>query len=274
MRTEEEQEASKIRRARHQVLNGYLRDGHRTLMQPSMVSLAKEHVQKQMHALHEFEEDPMPIPPPPEGFEDAEKFEFELGNIMVSARDGSPMTIPALPWIMDHLPKYKAAGPLGDRYEHYVHMPSDYVKELVFNALNGNLPPPMVRVWRSALMLAVDKGRVHKEGPFKGQKALRPVVIGTALRRIAERVPAAQLRSKWASLFSRYRQFGVAIPSGVEIAYRQTDLAIQKLHAIADGDRDQELVCIQIDACDACLYKDIDRGRLSSRLARSTCLRC
>ena len=94
---------------------------------------------------------------------------------------------------MDHLPKYKAAGPLGDPYEHYVHMLSDYVKELIFNALNGNLPPPMVCVWRLALMLAVDKGQLHKEGLFKGQKALRPVVISTALQRIAERVPAAQL---------------------------------------------------------------------------------
>ena len=165
-------------------------------MQPSMASLAEEEVQRQVHALHEFEDNPVPMPPPPEGFEDAEKFDFELGNIMVSARDGSPMTVPALPWIMEHLPKYKAAGPLGDRYEHYVHMPSDYVRELVFNSLNGNLPPAMIRVWQSALMLAVDKGRLHKEGPFKGQKALRPVVIGTALRQIAERVPAAQLRSK------------------------------------------------------------------------------
>ena len=240
MRTKEEQEASKIQRARHQVLNSYLQDGHCTLMQPSMVTLAKEHVQKQMYALHEFEEDLVPLPPPPEGFGDAEKFKFELSSTMVLVRDGSLMTVPALPWIMDHLPKYKAAGPLRDRYEHYVHMPSDYVKELVFNALKGNLPP-----------LAVDKGRLHKEGPFKGQKALRPVVIGTALRRIAERVPAAQLRSKWTSLFSRYRQFGVAIPSGVEIAYHQTDLAIQKLYAIANRDRDQEPVCIQIDACDA-----------------------
>ena len=101
------------------------------------------------------------------------------------------MTVPALPWIMDHLPKYKAAGPLGDRYEHYIHMPQEFVRELVFNALNGNLPEPVVRIWRSALVLAIDKGRLHKEGPFKGQKALRPVVIGTALRRIAERVPAA-----------------------------------------------------------------------------------
>ena len=55
VRTKEEQEASKIQRARHQVLNSYLQDGHCTLMQPSMVSLTKEEVQRQMHALHEFE---------------------------------------------------------------------------------------------------------------------------------------------------------------------------------------------------------------------------
>ena len=81
------------------------------------------------------------------------------------------------------------------------------MRVVVFSALNGNLPASMVRVWRSALMLVVDKGRLHKEGPFKGQKALWPVVISTALRRIAERVPAAQLRGKWAALFSQYRQW-------------------------------------------------------------------
>ena len=205
-------------------------------MQPSMASLTEEEVQRQMHALHRFEEDLVPLLPPPEGFKDAKKFDFELSNIMVSARDRSLMTIPALPWIMEHLPKYKATGPLGDQYEHYVHMPSDYVKELVFNALNSNLPLSMICVWQSALMLAVDKGQLHKEGLFKGQKALRPVVISTALWRIAERVLAAQLCSKWASLFSRYRQFGVAILSRVKIAYCQTDLAIQKLHVITNGD--------------------------------------
>ena len=105
-----------------------------------------------------------------------------------------------------------------------VGLQQEFVRELVFNALNGNLPEPVVRVWRSALVLAIDKGRLHKEGPFKGQTALRPVVIGTALRRIAERVPAAQLRGRWAQLFARYRQFGVAVPSGVEIAYRQTSV--------------------------------------------------
>jgi hypothetical protein len=75
-------------------------------MQPGMISLAGKHVQEQMHALHEFEEDPKPMPPPPAGLDVEEQYEFELGNIMVSARDGTPMTVPALPWIMDHLPKY------------------------------------------------------------------------------------------------------------------------------------------------------------------------
>ena len=41
------------------------------------------------------------------------------------------------------------------------------------------------------------------------------------------------------------------ILSRVKIAYRQTDLAIQKLHELTDGDQEQELVCIQINACDA-----------------------
>ena len=54
-----------------------------------------------------------------------------------------------------------------------------------------------------------------------------------------------------AALFSQYQQFGVAILSGVEIAYQQTDLAIEQLHEMADGDWDQEPVCIQIDASDA-----------------------
>ena len=43
----------------------------------------------------------------------------------------------------------------------------------------------------------------------------------------------------------------MAIPSGVGIAYHQTDLAIERLREMADGDRDQEPVCVQIDACDA-----------------------
>ena len=51
----------------------------------------------------------------------------------------------------------------------------------MFNSLNGNLPLGMVQVWQSALMLAVNKGRLHKDGLFKGQKALRLGVIGTAL---------------------------------------------------------------------------------------------
>jgi hypothetical protein len=52
-----------------------------------------------MHALHHFDEDPKEMPPPPDDLDEAEHFEFELGSIMVTARDRSPMTIPALPWV-------------------------------------------------------------------------------------------------------------------------------------------------------------------------------
>ena len=84
-------------------------------MQPSMISLADKHVQEQMHALHEFDEDLKSMPQLPAGLEVKEQYKFELGSIVIMARDRSPMTVPALLLIMDHLPKYKAAGPLGDQ---------------------------------------------------------------------------------------------------------------------------------------------------------------
>ena len=113
-------------------------------MQPGMVSLADKEVQRQMHSLHEFDDNPLPMPSPPEGLDDEEQYEFKLGSIIVTAKDGPPMTVPALSWVMDHLPKYKVVGLLGDWYEHYVHMPSDFMQEMVFNSLNGNLPLSMV----------------------------------------------------------------------------------------------------------------------------------
>ena len=105
MWTEEEQEAAKIRRARHQTLHGYLQDAHRTLMQPGMVSMADLEVQKQIHSLHDFEDDPASMLPPPVGLDEEEQYEFEIGSTMVTARDGSPMSVPALAWVMDHLLK-------------------------------------------------------------------------------------------------------------------------------------------------------------------------
>ena len=44
-------------------------------MHPGMVSLANLEVQKQMHALHNFEEVPTPMTPPLDGFEEDEQFE-------------------------------------------------------------------------------------------------------------------------------------------------------------------------------------------------------
>ena len=131
------------------------------------------------------------------------------------------MAVPTLPWLMEHLPTDKAAGPAGDRYEHYKCMPYEYVAMLVDSALNGRLPQPVQKVWRTALVYAGDKQRpVSKTDP---RKAIRPLSVGMALRRIAERVPAAQLRAKFADKFKSLRRLGVAVLSGIEIAYRIVD---------------------------------------------------
>ena len=42
-----------------------------------------------------------------------EKYGFKLNSIWVKSRDGTPMAVPTLPWIMEHLPTDKAAGPAG-----------------------------------------------------------------------------------------------------------------------------------------------------------------
>ena len=41
-----------------------------------------------------------------------------------------------------------------------------------------------------------------------------------------------------AQLFLKYRQLGVAVPGGIEIAWHTVDAALQKMEADADGDWD------------------------------------
>ena len=86
---------------------------HSAMKRKKVVRSAKrsfKEVQQQMHALYEFNDDPLLMPLLPEGFDDDKQYEFKLRNIMVMARDGLMMTVPALLWVMDHLPKYKAGG--------------------------------------------------------------------------------------------------------------------------------------------------------------------
>ena len=46
-------------------------------------------------------------------------------------------------------------------------------------------------------------------------------------------MPAAQLRERFADKFKSLRQLGVAVPSGIEIAYRIVDLTMERLTAMA-----------------------------------------
>ena len=85
------------------------------------------------------------------------KYRFKLDQIWVKSRDGTPMVLLTLPWIMEHLLTDKAAGPAGEQYEHYKCMPYEYVAMLVDSALNGRLPQPVQKVWQMALVYAGDK---------------------------------------------------------------------------------------------------------------------
>ncbi len=85
----------------------------------------------------------------------------------------------------------------------------------------------MQKVWRTALVYAGDKQRPVSKTDHR--KAIGPLSVGMALWCIAERVLAAQLRAKFADKFKSLRQLGVAVPSGIEIAYRIVDLTMERL---------------------------------------------
>jgi hypothetical protein len=52
-------------------------------------------------------------------------------------------------------------------------------------------------------------------------------------------------------LFLKYRQLGVAVPGGIEIAWHTVDAALQRMEADADGDADDMPVALAWDAEDA-----------------------
>ena len=96
-------------------------------------------------------------------------------------------------------------------------------------------------------MYAGDKQKIDKQG----RQAARPIVVGLALRRIAGRVPCAQMRSQFAELFTKYRQLGIAVPGGVESAWHTVDSAITRFEAEADGDVQDMPVVTAWDSSDA-----------------------
>ena len=133
----------------------------------------------------------------------------------VKMQSGETKEEPTLPYLLRHLPKYKAPGCLGDRYEHYQVMPFALVEVLIHDALNAEVTDGFAAIWRAGLLHPGDKQKKDSQG----RPVARPIVVGLAARRIAGRVPVAELKYFFAELFAKLRQLGCAIPAGVEIAY-------------------------------------------------------
>ena len=72
----------------------------------------------------------------------------------------------------------------------------------------------------------------------EGYTAARPIVVGSALRRIVGRIPCAQLKFEFAKIFAEVRALGSAIPAGIEIAYRTVTLATDAMIELADDAED------------------------------------
>jgi len=215
-----------------------LRDAHRTLTSPGLLSGRCPGVQAQFDKLFFWDPDEheaLPAEPPmPDDDADPDPYRHDIGTIMVKQREGPEKEEPTLPWVMKHLKPLKAAGPYGDRYEHYKVMPQGLVHDLAQMALSGRLSEGARFQWQCGVLHAGDKQRRTAEG----YTAARPIVVGSALRRIVGRIPCAQLKFEFAKIFAEVWALGSAIPAGIEIAYRTVTLATDAMIELADDAED------------------------------------
>ena len=239
--------AAKFNRAKHYALQAQFRDAHQALVSPGMLRFSEPGIEAKMHALFEGQADKgdLIMDPPEDIVDDDEQWAFVIGETEVKLRHGSKM-VETLPYVMQHLPKYKGKGPCGDVYEHYQAMPSWWVSDLCERALNARISEGFASLWRSGLLHVVDKQRVDANG----QKDGRPITVGLALRRIVGRVPCAQLKHGFAKLFSSYRQLGIAVPSGIEAAFHTIELSCEAMIQQADGDNSLLPSPVEIDFSD------------------------
>ena len=68
-----------------------------------------------------------------------EIYGYTASVMEVKMQSGQTKEEPTLPFLLRHLPKYKAPGCVGDRYEHYQAMPFAFVEVLVHDALNRHV---------------------------------------------------------------------------------------------------------------------------------------
>jgi hypothetical protein len=182
-----------VARAKHFALAAQYRDAHSCLTNNGLLDIADSRVLSQFDELFVPSSDAEPVPDEPGDLFTDKKYDFEIGDIWVKNSGGEPMQVPCFPWVMDHLPRYKAAGPCGDRYEHYLAMPPSFVCSMASHVLNGQISTQFQSAWCTGLVHAGDKGKLDSQHRPKA----RPIVVGLALRRITERIPCAQLKGQF-----------------------------------------------------------------------------
>jgi hypothetical protein len=113
--------------------------------------------------------------------------------------------------VVEHLPRAIASDMSGWRYEHFTAISQCGLEELLFAlahrvATTASLPAGLVPFFAGATLLPLSK----PDGD------VRPVAVGTTLRRVIGRVVAAVHKEAFAEFFSPL-QVGVAVPGGGEL---------------------------------------------------------
>ena len=128
--TEEEEVYRRAQKAKHAVLNGQISDGARALVQPGLLKWS-QHIIEQMESIHKVGEEHVDMPVPADGWASVEandeRYGYTASTMEVKMQSGQTKEEPTLPYLLRHLPKYKAPGCVGDRYEHYQAMPFAFV---------------------------------------------------------------------------------------------------------------------------------------------------
>ena len=121
-----------------------------------------------------------------------ELYGYTASVMEVKMQSGRIKGEPTLPYLLRHLPKYKAPGCVGDRYEHYQAMPFAFVDVLVHDALNSQVSNGFANIWRAGLLHPGDKQKKDAQG----RPVARPIVVCLAAWRIPGQVPEIG-RASW-----------------------------------------------------------------------------
>ena len=136
---EEEESYRRAQKAKHAALNGQINGGARALVQPGLLKWS-QHIIEQMGSIRKVGGEHVAMPELPDDImSNNETYGCTASTMEVKMQSGQTKEEPTLPYLLRHLPKYKAHGCVGDRYEHYQVMPFAFVEVLVHDALNGEI---------------------------------------------------------------------------------------------------------------------------------------